>query len=201
MSIVIPFGFAGGHYDPDTGLVRFGARDYDPETGRWTAKDPKLFAGNYANLYAYVSHDPVNLQDPFGADVKVCWSGFFRGEAMSPVSSHWWLETSTVKRGMGNNAYSGTVVEWDNQQFKYRQFPDPGEIQCKTMSNVDESCVNNSTVGDLGNWTPMNTCQDVVNGVLKKCTKDTSKPAPHFPQLTDVIIDSIINLFNGPLWF
>jgi len=30
-----PFGFAGGLYDPDTGLVRFGARDYDPFTGRW----------------------------------------------------------------------------------------------------------------------------------------------------------------------
>jgi YD repeat-containing protein len=25
-----PFGFAGGLYDPDTGLVRFGARDYEP---------------------------------------------------------------------------------------------------------------------------------------------------------------------------
>ncbi len=35
-----PFGFAGGLYDPQTGLVRFGARDYDPEVGRWTAKDP-----------------------------------------------------------------------------------------------------------------------------------------------------------------
>jgi uncharacterized protein RhaS with RHS repeats len=35
-----PFGYAGGLYDRDTGLVRFGARDYDPETGRWTAKDP-----------------------------------------------------------------------------------------------------------------------------------------------------------------
>jgi RHS repeat-associated protein len=32
-----PFGFAGGLYDPDTELVRFGARDYDPQTGRWTA--------------------------------------------------------------------------------------------------------------------------------------------------------------------
>jgi hypothetical protein len=25
-----PFGFAGGLYDSDTGLVRFGTRDYDP---------------------------------------------------------------------------------------------------------------------------------------------------------------------------
>jgi RHS repeat-associated protein len=47
-----PFGFAGGLYDRDTGLVRFGARDYDAETGRWTARDPILFAGGQGNLYA-----------------------------------------------------------------------------------------------------------------------------------------------------
>jgi RHS repeat-associated protein len=46
-----PFGFAGGLYDADTGLVRFGARDYDAETGRWTGKDPIRFAGGQANLY------------------------------------------------------------------------------------------------------------------------------------------------------
>ncbi len=36
----VPFGFAGWLYDPHTGLVRFGARDYDASTGRWTSKDP-----------------------------------------------------------------------------------------------------------------------------------------------------------------
>lgn len=35
-----PSGFAGGLYDADTGLVRFGARDCDAEAGRWTSKDP-----------------------------------------------------------------------------------------------------------------------------------------------------------------
>ena len=64
-----PFGFAGGLYDQDTGLVRFGARDYDPETGRWTAKDPILFAGGDANLYGYVQNDPVNWGDPNGLDI------------------------------------------------------------------------------------------------------------------------------------
>jgi RHS repeat-associated protein len=58
-----PFGFAGGIYDRDTGLVRHGTRDYDPETGRWSAKDPITFAGGDPNLYGYVFNDPVNLID------------------------------------------------------------------------------------------------------------------------------------------
>ena len=61
-----PFGFAGGLYDRDTGLTRFGARDYDPETGRWTNKDPILFQGGDSNLYGYVLGDPVNGVDPSG---------------------------------------------------------------------------------------------------------------------------------------
>lgn len=61
-----PFGFAGGLYDADTGLARFGARDYDPEIGRWTSKDPIGFGGGSSNLYLYVGGDPVNLTDPTG---------------------------------------------------------------------------------------------------------------------------------------
>jgi len=64
-----PFGFAGGLYDPATGLVRFGARDYDPEVGRWTTKDPIGFGGGDTNLYAYVLGDPVNVTDPDGLDI------------------------------------------------------------------------------------------------------------------------------------
>jgi RHS repeat-associated protein len=61
-----PFGFGGGLYDRDTGLVRFGVRDYDPETGRWTTPDPIRFDGGQPNLYVYVHNDPVNLLDPSG---------------------------------------------------------------------------------------------------------------------------------------
>lgn len=61
-----PFGFAGGLYDQNTKLVRFGARDYNPAIGRWTAKDPILFAGGDTNLYGYVLTDPVNFTDPSG---------------------------------------------------------------------------------------------------------------------------------------
>ncbi len=62
----ISFGFAGGLHDIYTGLVRFGARDFDPTIGRWTAKDPIDFAGGDINLYGYVQHNPVNFIDPEG---------------------------------------------------------------------------------------------------------------------------------------
>jgi RHS repeat-associated protein len=61
-----PFGFAGGIYDQHTKLTRFGARDYDAETGRWTAKDPIRFVGKDFNLYGYVFGDPLNGVDSAG---------------------------------------------------------------------------------------------------------------------------------------
>jgi RHS repeat-associated protein len=61
-----PFGFAGGLYDRDTGLVHFGARDYDPQVGRWISKDPIRFAGGDTNLFGYTLNDPVNRIDPSG---------------------------------------------------------------------------------------------------------------------------------------
>lgn len=61
-----PFGFAGGLVDLDTGLVRFGARDYDPEIGRWTAKDPIRFVGGNSNVFLYIGSDPINFVDPTG---------------------------------------------------------------------------------------------------------------------------------------
>ena len=61
-----PFGFAGGLYDYETGLVRFGARDYDPEVGRWTIKDPISFEGGDTNVYAYAVDNPVSFVDPGG---------------------------------------------------------------------------------------------------------------------------------------
>ena len=41
------------------------ARDYDPETGRWTSKDPVRLAGG-TNLYAYVEGIPNLDTDNYG---------------------------------------------------------------------------------------------------------------------------------------
>ena len=61
-----PFGYAGGLYDVNTNLTRFGARDYNPQTGRWMTKDPIRFEGGDTNLYGYVLNDPVNFVDVDG---------------------------------------------------------------------------------------------------------------------------------------
>jgi len=74
---VQPFGYAGGLYDAATGLVRFGARDYDAEVGRWTSKDPIGFGGG-GSFFVYVGGEPVNRVDIAGESAGVLpwiWGG------------------------------------------------------------------------------------------------------------------------------
>jgi RHS repeat-associated protein len=125
-----PFGFAGGLYDDDTGLVRFGARDYDAHNGRWTAKDPILFGGGLVNLYSYAGSNPVDLLDPDGLTVYVR----SRHLAMpgGGVGAHTWVE---VQPSNGTRTtYSG--IRDDTGQLGVREnyspdFSDPvvtGEV-------------------------------------------------------------------------
>jgi RHS repeat-associated protein len=81
-----PFGFAGGLYDQHTGLTRFGARDYDAQVGRWTAKDPAGFSGRSANLYGYVLNDPMNFIDPSG--LCPCQPGPVSGPVTDPIMGY-----------------------------------------------------------------------------------------------------------------
>lgn len=68
---VSSLGYAAGIVDEDTGLSRFGGRDYDPVSGRWTCKDPFGVSASI-NTFAYVSNDPVNVTDPTGLIAYTC---------------------------------------------------------------------------------------------------------------------------------
>jgi RHS repeat-associated protein len=105
----IPFGFAGGLHDRQTGLVRFGFRDYDPDVGRWTAKDPILFAGGDTDLYGYVLNDPVNLVDPTGQIAGIIigtaagvYGGFLSGLQSGDI-------TNAVLSGIAGGIAGGVV--------------------------------------------------------------------------------------------
>jgi len=96
-----PFGFAGGLYDEATGLVRFGSRNYDAESGRWTTKDPIGFGGG-ANAYRYVSDDPVNFADPTG---------------LKPVFPHGALNAAAQAAAAFGDVVSGGLTKFARQQI------------------------------------------------------------------------------------
>ena len=106
----IPFGFAVGLHDRDTELVRFGFRDYDPDVGRWAAKDPIFFAGGDIDLYRYCSNNPYLFIDPSGTDVYFVGFGFsaFIGKSPDPNS----------KRGYGAQSALGIAIDTNTWNFK-----------------------------------------------------------------------------------
>ena len=70
----LPLGFAGGLFDADTGLTRFVWRDYDADTGRFTALDPLGKKGGDNDWYGYCLDDPINRADVWGLEDS-WWDG------------------------------------------------------------------------------------------------------------------------------
>jgi RHS repeat-associated protein len=64
-----PFGFTGRELDPETGLMYYRARYYDPAIGRFISEDPLRFKPGDLNAYAYADGNPVDAADPFGLQV------------------------------------------------------------------------------------------------------------------------------------
>ena len=72
-SVPNAWGYAGGYTD-STGLIKFGARYYDPTTGRWTQTDL------VGAPYEYAGDNPINNSDPSGYVWfhlgGIWWSGY-----------------------------------------------------------------------------------------------------------------------------
>jgi uncharacterized protein RhaS with RHS repeats len=164
----------------DTKLIRFGVRDYDPEVGRWTTKDPLLFRGSRANLYVYVENDPVNKIDPRGQTVRVC----YRPADIAIPGDHYWLWTDTTEAGAGpadgppqassGAAGYGTPMRMRPQNGDHSL---PDVTSCYEVSGVDEDCVNqklevdpDTSHNNLGYWTATNTCATVVDNIISQCS-------------------------------
>jgi RHS repeat-associated protein len=60
-----PFKFSTQYEDRETGLIYYGYRYYNPQTGRWTSRDPAAEAGG-VNLYAFIRNDGINSVDLLG---------------------------------------------------------------------------------------------------------------------------------------
>ncbi|MBX7067641.1 MAG: RHS repeat-associated core domain-containing protein [Parachlamydiales bacterium] len=78
-----PWRFASKRIDPETKLIHFGRRFYDPESARFITPDPKGFTSGL-NLYLYVSNDPLHQFDLYGLESKNNESSF--GENLLTIS-------------------------------------------------------------------------------------------------------------------
>ncbi len=116
-----PFGFAGGLYDSDTGLVRFGARDYDSEIGRWINKDPIRFGGGDSNLFAYAFGDPLNMVD---LDGKLAGPVFGPVVAVAVALLFVYLQTELDEQRRRQRNESGNSTCGDDEDDARRQCRD-----------------------------------------------------------------------------
>lgn len=118
----LEIGFAGGIEDPATGLVRFGRRDYDPSTGRWTAQDPAGLGASDWNLYAYCGNDPVGFVDRSGLGFQTPAQDAFYGPGPSnPVPDSVFRPHLPPPNPYSTNPWSGpagTFRSWfNNHQY------------------------------------------------------------------------------------
>lgn len=109
----VPIGFAGGLHDRDLGFVRFGWRDYDTFTGRWTAPDPLGDKGGDSDWYGYCLDDPVNMADPKGLAAGDWWDVVSNYRRAHEIAGE-----EVAKRGAGNHNNEGDAMrhaEWSRR--------------------------------------------------------------------------------------
>lgn len=172
-----PFGFAGGIYDADTGLVRFGARDYAAVTGRWTAKDPSLFKGGL-NLYGYANNDPINFIDVTGRSPQRDWElwarmkDFFSREGVPFDMPGGPSRRDHANRNQNNRCPSGPPTmcgggteddfTFDNTPFVGGKYRGAGGSECAYDSNGNLMPDPNQTFNFHPDpWTPGHVWDDV----------------------------------------
>ncbi|WP_433273831.1 polymorphic toxin-type HINT domain-containing protein [Actinosynnema sp. CS-041913] len=80
-------GFVGGTKDASTGLTHLGAREYDPETGRFISVDPVIDEDDPQQLhgYLYANNNPYTYSDPDG----LFWSGLLKKVAKVAELASW----------------------------------------------------------------------------------------------------------------
>lgn len=161
----VDIGFAGGLYDQDTRLIRFGARDYDPEIGRWTSKDPILFAGGTSNLYEYALNDPVNIVDPDGL------------QAIRVIYMNYPIKTPLGELPLGHaaviavNPETGFTHYFEYGRYNQREIGDFGTVKRRTIPNLKFSN-GNPTEESLNN---------LYNSISEKWGKGYPVMANYYP--------------------
>jgi RHS repeat-associated protein len=100
-----PQGFVGGTRDP-TGLTHLGAREYEPNTGRFISVDPILDLADpvQMNGYAYANSNPTSGSDPDGLCIRL---DDRNGPCIGNETSYAGTPDPINSNNHNNNAYLG----------------------------------------------------------------------------------------------
>jgi hypothetical protein len=188
-------------------LARFGARDYDANIGRWTAKDPVgLWAG--FSLYAYTYGDPVNWIDPEGKSgmLAVRSVGEHGGSSSSISDGHSWITytpdggTRTSFGTYGNSPGgqpNGLVQDWE-----LRKSYGPGDASRSTwISDEEEKRLmalidKYRKMGEQG-WLLSRTCSTFASDAWQAATTEHLDPYSKGYDNPTALRESIIKANGG----
>jgi RHS repeat-associated protein len=100
-------GFLGKPADADTGLTHVGAREYDPQLGRFISVDPLLEPEKPQSLngYAYGSNNPASFSDPTGLSSN----GSFWDVAMGAIGAVLGVVGGLIFAGTAPTSSSGST--------------------------------------------------------------------------------------------
>lgn len=82
-----PYGYTGREYDAESGLYYYRARAYDPQNGVFLQSDPIGFNGGDSNLYAYVTNNSFNWDDPTGLSMAATEKRILTGAGMMGIGT------------------------------------------------------------------------------------------------------------------
>ncbi|MCP5461682.1 MAG: RHS repeat-associated core domain-containing protein [bacterium] len=164
------FQFSSKRINPDTGLSYFGARYYDPLTGRFISRDPMGFIDG-PNGYIYVANNPFQYIDPFGLNARSTSSDFLSNAlSTDPIrfTNTGYIPTkppNVIQVGLSKSAGAGKGVTVDGG-YIFGVTPEEGFIAKKYISAggglVEGASV--SFVGEVTFWSDINSVYDLEGG-------------------------------------
>lgn len=107
-----PFLFSGQYRDAESGLYHMRARYYEPTTGQFISRDPKLSAT--WSPYGYAANNPLNMTDPSGLDFDpLGWLGNIAGAAGDAIGNA--VNTAVGSITATWNNFTTQVTSFTNQ--------------------------------------------------------------------------------------
>jgi RHS repeat-associated protein len=168
--------YTGRELDPDTGLMYYRARFYDPQVGRFVSEDPAGLSPGI-NPYVYVGNDPIQWSDPSG----LCRCGLKTGPEYY-VSTVW--GGGSVGIG-GTSVPKGTKFHW-HAEFLNDATHDPKCCEVRQLISWNRGPFGQNTVPHAGfpPWAQPGTWLEDRNEFNKRYGRRTGPYAQ--PSLNDI---------------